>query len=43
MKAAARLEEEAFCSRRAEEARDRRSKIIRDFAIDFGKTEGDRA
>lgn len=43
MKAAARLEEEAFFSRRAEEARDRRSKIIRDFAIDFGKTEGDRA
>lgn len=42
MKAAARLEEEAFRSQRAEEDRDRRSRIIRDFAIDFGRT-GDRA
>lgn len=42
MKAAARLEEAAFHSRRAEEARDRRSRIIQDFSIDFGKTEGER-
>ena len=42
MKAAARLEEEAFRSRKAEEARDRRNRIIQEYSIDFGKTEGDR-
>lgn len=42
MKAAARLEEAAFHSRRAEKARDRRSRIIQDFSIDFGKTEGEK-
>lgn len=42
MKAAVRLEEEAFRSRKAEEARDRRNRIIQEYSIDFGKTEGDR-
>lgn len=40
MKAAARLEEEAFRSQKAEEAKKRRNKIIQDFSIDFGSAGG---